>query len=169
MNRSLLWLGVSLFMWGVGETMFLLFQPIYLQQLGADPIQIGVILGAFGAVMTLTHIPAGHFSDRIGRRPFLIAAWVTGIAAALLMAMARTLPVFIIGMLIYGFTAFVASPLDSYVTAARGEWSVGRAITFISMMYNAGGVLGPLAGGWIGDRFTLSPQAFLSCPRLSFS
>jgi len=162
MNRSLLWLGVSLFMWGVGETMFLLFQPIYLQQLGADPLQIGVILGAFGAVMTLTHIPAGHLSDRVGRRPFLIAAWVTGIAAALLMAIARTLPVFVIGVLIYGFTAFVASPLDSYVTAARGEWSVGRAITFISMMYNAGGVLGPLTGGWIGDHFGLRQVYFVS-------
>jgi hypothetical protein len=48
MNRSLLWLGASMFLWGLGESMFLLFQPIYLQQLGADPIQIGVILGAVG-------------------------------------------------------------------------------------------------------------------------
>ena len=46
MNRSLRWLGAALFLWGLGESMFLLFQPIYLQQLGAGPIQIGVILGA---------------------------------------------------------------------------------------------------------------------------
>ena len=162
MNRSLLWLGVSMFMWGLGESMFLLFQPIYLQQLGADPIQIGIILGAFGAVMTITHIPAGHLSDLIGRRPLLIAAWVTGIAATLLMAIARTLPVFIVGVLIYGFTAFVASPLDSYVTAARGKFSVGRAITFISMMYTAGGVFGPLTGGWIGDHYGLRQVYFIS-------
>ena len=162
MNRTLLWLGASLFLWGLGESMFLLFQPIYLQQLGADPIQIGVILGAFGAVMTLTHIPAGHLSDLIGRRPLLLAAWTTGIAATLLMAIARTLPVFIVGVLIYGFTAFVASPLDSYVTAARGGWSVGRAITFISMTYNAGAVLGPVTGGWIGDHFGLRQVYFFS-------
>ncbi len=162
MNRSLLWLGVSLFLWGMGESMFLFFQPIYLQQLGADPIQIGIILGAFGAVMTLTHIPAGHLSDRVGRRPLLIAAWITGIAATLWMAMARTLPIFIVGVLIYGFTAFVASPLDSYVTAARGGLSVGRAITFISMMFNAGGVLGPFSGGWIGDHFGLRQVYLIS-------
>ena len=162
MNRSMLWLGASLFLWGLGESMFLLFQPIYLQQLGADPIQIGVILGAFGAVMTLTHIPAGHLSDLIGRRPFLIAAWIIGIAAALLMAIARTLPIFVVGVLIYGFTAFVASPLDSYVTAARGEWSVGRALTFISMTYNVGAVLGPLTGGWLGDHIGLGQVYFVS-------
>ena len=162
MNRSLLCLGAALFTWGVGEGMFLLFQPIYLQQLGADPIQIGAILGGFGAVMTIAHIPAGYLSDRIGRRPMLIAAWVIGIVATLIMALAKDLPLFIVGMGIYGFTAFVVSPLDSYVTAARGKWSVARAITFISMTFNAGAVLGPISGGWVGDHFGLRTVYFIS-------
>ncbi len=162
MNRSLLWLSAALFTWGIGESMFLLFQPIYLQQLGADPIQIGAILGGFGAVMTLTHIPAGYLSDRIGRRPMLFASWVIGIVAALIMALANTLIVFVIGMALYGFTAFVVSPLDSYVTAARGNWSVARAITLISMTFNTGAVLGPITGGWVGDHFGLRTVYFIS-------
>lgn len=133
--------------------MFLLFQPIYLQQLGAGPIEIGVILGAFGAAMTITHIPAGHLSDRIGRRPILIAAWLLGIVATLLMALSFNLTLLVAGLLLYGVTAIVASPLDSYVTAARGTWSVARAITFISMTFNAGAVIGPLVGGRIADHF----------------
>ncbi len=153
MNRSLVWLGAALFLWGVGESMFLLFQPIYLQQLGAAPIQIGVILGAFGAVMTLTHIPAGHLSDRIGRRPMLITAWLIGVGATVLMALAFTLSTMVVGLLLYGLTAFVASPLDSYTTAARGRWSVARAITFISVLFNAGAVIGPLPGGWIAEHY----------------
>lgn len=152
MNHSLLRLGGALFLWGIGESMFLLFQPVYLQELGASPIEIGAILGAFGAAMTLTHIPAGHLSDRLGRRPMLIAAWAVGVIATLLMATARSLPVFIAGLLLYGLTAFVASPLDSYTTAARGKWSVGRAITFVSMTFNAGAIVGPLIGGQIADQ-----------------
>jgi MFS family permease len=162
MNPSLLWLSAALFTWGIGESMFLLFQPIYLQQLGADPIQIGAILGGFGAVMTIAHVPAGYLSDRIGRRPMLIAAWVIGIIATLVMALANNLIVFIIGMAIYGFTAFVMSPLDSYVTAARGNWSVARVITLISMTFNAGAVLGPITGGWVGDHFGLRTVYFIS-------
>ncbi len=162
MNRSLLWLGAALFFWGIGESMFLLFQPIYLQQLGANPIEIGVVLGGFGAALTLSHIPAGHLSDRLGRRPLLIASWLVGIVATLVMALASHLTVFIVGVLLYGFTAFVASPLDSYVTAARGRWSVARTITFVSMMFNAGGALGPVAGGWIGDHFGLRQVYFIS-------
>lgn len=162
MNRSLLWLGAALFTWGLGESMFLLFQPIYLQQLGADPIQIGVILGGAGAMMTLAHIPAGYLSDRIGRRPMLIASWMIGIVATLIMALANHISIFIVGVLIYGFTGFVISPMDSYVTAARGQWSVARAITFMSMTYNAGAVLGPITGGWLGDHFGLHFVYFIS-------
>ena len=162
MNRSLLYLSGALFTWGIGEGMFILFQPIYLQQLGADPIQIGAILGGFGAVMTMAHIPAGYLSDRIGRRPMLVAAWGIGIVATLVMGLANDLIIFIIGMGIYGFTAFVISPLDSYVTAARGHWSVARAITLISLTFNAGAVLGPITGGWIGDHFGLRTVYFIS-------
>lgn len=50
---------------------------------------------------------------------------------------------------------FVISPLDSYLTAARGNWSVGRAITYSGIVYNAGAVIGPFTGGWIGDHYSL--------------
>ncbi len=153
MNRSLMWLGAALFLWGLGEGMFLLLQPIYLQQMGASPIEIGVILGAFGAAMTLTHIPAGHLSDRIGRRPLLLLSWLIGVAAAIIMALAFNLPMLVAGLLLYGCTAFVASPLDSYTTAARGNWSVGRALTFVSTAFNGGAVMGPILGGSIADHY----------------
>ncbi len=162
MNRSLIWLGSALFTWGMGEGMFLMFQPIYLQQLGADSIQIGLILGAFGLTMTLAHVPAGRLSDRIGRRPMLLASWIIGVVAALWMGFANGLVTFVMGILLYGFTAFVVSPMDSYVTAARGKWSVARAITFMSMAYSAGAVIGPISGGWLGDHLGLKTVYFFS-------
>ncbi len=105
--------------------MFFNFSPIYMEQLGSDPQQIGVILGAFGAAMAITHIPAGRLADRFGRRPLLIAAWAMGLTATVVMALARDLPLFVAGLLVYGLTAFVSSPLSSYVTAARGTLDGG--------------------------------------------
>jgi MFS family permease len=155
MNRSLIWLGIALFTWGIGEAMFMIFQPIYLQQLGAEPRTIGWILGASGLMMTLVPIPSGHISDRWGRRPMLIAAWVFGIFATLIMALAQSLFVFVVGILFYGLTLFVVSPLDSYLTAARGKWTVARVITFSGIVYNSGVMIGPTLGGWIGDHYGL--------------
>lgn len=155
MNRNLLLVAGALVTWGIGEGMFLYFQPLYLQELGASPLLIGGILGGVGVAMTSAHLPAGFLADRLGRRPLLWAAWLTGTCATGVMAMAGSLPVFVAGMALYGMTSFVAGPLNSYVTAARGNWSVGRALTLLSATFNAGAILGPLLGGWIGSQVGL--------------
>jgi MFS family permease len=155
MSIDLLLLALSLFTWGIGEGMFTYFQPIYLQQLGADTMTIATVFSLFGLAMMVAHVPAGYLADRLGRKPLLVASWVTGLLAAWVMALARTLPLFIFGMLVYGFTAFVSSPLNSYITAARGKLSLARAMTLITAAYNLGAVFGPISGGWIGGRYGL--------------
>ncbi len=169
MNRSLVWLGLALFTWGIGEAMFMMFQPIYLQKLGAEPITIGWILGAAGLIMTLVHIPSGHISDRVGRKPLLVAGWLFGILSAFTMAIANNLFGFAIGIFLYAVTAFVISPLDSYLTAARGKWSVARVITFSGICFNAGAVVGPYTGGWIGDHFGLKSVYAIAAVIFAFS
>ena len=129
MNRNLLFVAVALLLWGFGEGMFFNFVSIYLDtQFLLSKAEIGLVLGAFGFSMAITHIPAGRLADRLGRRPLLITAWVLGLAATLIMGLASTLPFFLVGLFAYGLTAFVSSPLSSYVTAARGKWTVGTAL-----------------------------------------
>src|SRR4030065_164746 len=155
MSPNLILLPISLMIWGVGEGMFFIFQPLYLQQLGANPVAIGAILGAAGIAMTIVHIPAGHLADRIGRKPLLLAAWIIAMLATWIMALAPTLPLFVFGMMIFNLTTFVSSPMNSYITAARGRFRVGRAITIVSPLYNTGAILGPWLGGQVGQRFGL--------------
>ena len=147
MSVDLILLFVSLFTWGIGEGLFIYFQPIYLQQLGASTMTIATVFSGFGLAMMLAHIPAGYLADRIGRKPVIIAAWTSGLIASWVMAMARTLPAFIVGMLLYGLTAFVSAPLNSYVTSARGKLTPARAMTLMSASFNLGAVLGPISGG----------------------
>jgi MFS family permease len=151
MVRDLILIAISLFTWGLGESAFFAFQPLYLQQLGADPLRIGAIIGSYGLAATLAHIPAGYLADRVGRRPLMWAAWIIGAVATWIMALANSLPVFVAGMLIYSMTMFVVSPMNSYVAAASGKLSVGRVLTLVSASYNAGAVIGPLLGGMIGE------------------
>lgn len=155
MSRDLILIAISMFAWGLGEGMFLYFQPLYLQQMGADPIRIGSILSAFGLAMTVSHVPAGYLADRLGRKPLLVAAWVLGLLATWIMALADGMPIFVTGLMLYGITMFVLSPLNSYVTTARGSLSVGRAITLISASFNLGAVIGPWLGGQVGDQLGL--------------
>ncbi len=155
MTPDLILISFSLLTWGLGETMFFYFNPLYLQKLGADPLIIGIVLGVVGFAMAVAHTPAGYLSDRVGRRPLLIFAWTLGVLAGWIMALAPNLGVFITGMVLYGLTAFVVSPMNSYITAARGKLSPGRAMTLVSAMYNIGAIAGPLIGGYIGDNYGL--------------
>ena len=160
MTRDLKILSASMLTWGIGEGMFFIFQPLYIQQLGADPILIGVILGVNGLVMSLSQIPSGYLADKIGRRPLMWFSWISGLAATWIMALAPSLGAFVAGLMLYGVTSSVMAPLNTYVQGARGNWSVGRAVTFISATYNIGGILGPIVGGLVAERFNLRSVYF---------
>jgi predicted MFS family arabinose efflux permease len=161
LNRNLFFVGLALLLWGVGEGLFFNFISIYLdRQFLLDKYRIGLVLGAYGLSMAITHIPAGRLADRIGRRPLLITAWVLGLGAALVMGFALTLPLFLVGLFAYGLTAFVSSPLSSYVTAARGQWPVGTALSFSTATFATGAVLGPVTGGWIGEQYGMRMSFF---------
>ena len=154
MNRSLFFIAIALFLWGFGEGMFFNFVPIYLDnQFFMEKYQIGLILGAFGFSMAITHIPAGRLSDRIGRRPLLMIAWVMGLVSTAIMGFSLTLPFFLVGLFGYGLTAFVSSPLSSYVTAARGRWPVGTVLSLTTATFGLGMAMGPITGGWIGEHY----------------
>jgi MFS family permease len=161
MIPDLFLVSLSLLIWGMGEGMFLFFQPLYLQQLGADPVLIGTILGLVGIAMTISHLPAGYLADRIGRKPLMVTAWYLATIATLVMALSKSLVGFVVGAILYGITAFVAGPMNSYITAARGKLSIGRALTLVSAIYNLGAIAGPLLGGWIGSQFGLQ-RSFLT-------
>lgn len=151
MNIGLILLAAALLTWGVGEGMFLYFQPIYLQQLGASTLRIASVFSLVGLAMMVAHAPAGYLSDRIGRKPLLVLAWGLGLIAGWMMALARSLSVFVWGWLIYGLTAFVSAPMNSYATAARGKMTPARVMTLLAAAYNIGAALGAWIGGWIGE------------------
>jgi MFS family permease len=156
LNRNIPFIAVALVLWGFGEGLFFNFIPIYLnRQFLLNEAQVGLVLGVFGFSMAITHIPAGRLADRVGRKPLLITAWLLGLVAAGIMGIALSLPLFLAGLFAYGLTAFVSSPLSSYVTAARGDLPVGTILSLSTAAFATGTILGPVTGGWIGDHYSM--------------
>jgi len=154
--RDLAVLAVSMFIWGFGEGLFIYFYPLALQRWDSDPVLIGAVLSAIGVTMAVVQVPAGYLSDRLGPRLLIRAASILGVIAAVIMAAAQTLPIFIVGLIAYGITSFISAPVNSYITSMRGSWSVQRAVTFVSGSMASGAIVGPILGGWIGQTAGLS-------------
>lgn len=102
--RDLAIVSISAFIWGLGEGLFILFLPLALQRWNTDAVQIGAVLSMIGVTMAVVQGPAGYFSDRFGTRPLIFASLLLGIASAIVMAAARSLPFFcrgVIGLWLY--------------------------------------------------------------------
>src|SRR5262245_65930810 len=109
-----------------------------------------------GVTVAVVQIPAGYFSDRFGARPIIFASLLLGIASAIVMAAARSLPFFVAGLLAYGCTSFISAPMNSYVTSLSGSWSVQRAVTFRAAAFQVAAIVGPILGGWVANTAGLS-------------
>ncbi len=157
MTRDLRLVSASLLLWGLGEGMFMYFLAIYLESLGATPVQIGGILGIAGAALAVTHLPAGALSDVVSRRAMMIFSWALATVAAFLMFAADTLTLFSIGLVIYYMSSFVMAPLSSYIASGRGEWSAARTLTTVYAGYSVGAIVGPLLGGLLAPRLGVRP------------
>ena len=154
--RDLAIVAISEFIWGLGEGLFIFFLPLALQRWNTDTVQIGAVLSMIGVTMAVVQVPAGYFSDRFGTQPLIFASLLLGIASAIVMAVARSLPFFVAGLLAYGCTSFISAPMNSYVTSLRGRWSVQRAVTFRTAAFQVGAIVGPILGGWIANTVGLS-------------
>ncbi len=135
--------------------MFFIFQSLYLEEWGASPVLIGTLLSINGIALAVAMLPSGYLSDKLGPRPLIWASWIVGAVAAWGMALANSLPLFVIAMAVYYSSGFAMPPLNSYIVRVRGKFSVERALTLTSVMYNVGAVIGPTIGGIIGSTMSL--------------
>ncbi len=169
LSRDLRLLALALFVWGLGEGIFFYYQPLFLAQWGASPAAIGGILSVGGLMLALSHLPAGWLADRMGRRQLMWASWGAGLVASWLMALAPSLRVFAAGVVLYYASGFVMAPMNSYITAARGSLTVGRALTLLSAVYNLGAILGPVLGSLLVMRLSMRGLYTVSATLFVFS
>ncbi len=68
------------------------------------------------------------------------------------------------GLLLYALTVLaVLAPMNKItLLASRGDWSVGKALTFISASYSVGAAFAPMVGGMIAERTGLRSVYIIS-------
>jgi MFS transporter, DHA1 family, solute carrier family 18 (vesicular amine transporter), member 1/2 len=127
--------------------------PDLMARLGATPTIIGFLFAAFGLSLLAVSVPAGVLSDRIGRRPPMVAGMVVLALSTLLFAYSTRLPWLFVARLLQGAADAVAWGVGfALIADTFGPSERGRVMGLVMSGSNFGFMLGPSIGGWLYER-----------------
>lgn len=119
----------------------------------ATPVLIGVAIGVYGLTQALLQIPFGLLSDRIGRKPIIIAGLLLFAVGSVIAATAENIWLIILGRAIQGSGAIAAAVMALLADLTR-ESVRTRAMALvgmtIGMSFTVALIAGPLLNTWIG-------------------
>jgi DHA1 family tetracycline resistance protein-like MFS transporter len=125
--------------------------------LGAAALWGGLLSTSFAAMQFLFGPVVGGLSDRFGRRPILLVSLVAMAADYLLMAVAGTIWLLLIGRIIGGITAATHSTANAYIADISKPKEKSANFGLIGAAFGLGFVLGPFIGGLLAEYGTRAP------------
>ena len=117
----------------------------------------GVMMSAYAAAMFLCGPIVGSLSDAFGRRPVLIAALVTLAIDYVIMAMAETYWVLLVGRIIAGMAGATYITATAYISDIAKPEERGAAFGMIGAAFGIGFVFGPALGGLVSGWHITTP------------
>jgi len=150
---------------GVGIVVPLL--PVYARHEGAGGLYIGLIFGAFSISRTFLLPVFGRWSDRRGRKPFILFGLVSYALVSVAFILFTKVPHLIVIRFIQGIASAMIMPvIQAYVGDITPRGREGFVMGIFNMSLFFGLSLGPVAGGVINDHYNLQ-AAFVSMGALA--
>ncbi|OUS35424.1 tetracycline resistance MFS efflux pump [Rhodobacterales bacterium 56_14_T64] len=124
----------------------------------ADAALWGGILATSFAVMQFLFSPVlGNLSDAYGRRPVLLVSLFVMALDYVVMALAGSLWLLLLGRLVGGVTAATHATAGAYMADVSKSTEKAANFGLLGAAFGVGFVLGPLIGGLLGELGTRAP------------
>lgn len=136
----------------LGLFMILPVFALYGQDLaGATPTLIGLAIGAYGLTQALLQIPFGLLSDKIGRKPVIVAGLLIFLVGSLVAAEADTIYGVIVGRALQGAGAIASAVMALLADLTRDDQrakAMAMVGASIGMSFALALIAGPVLSGW---------------------
>lgn len=141
-------LGVATFTMAAAFSMMVTLQNEFNERLNQTALAFSVAFSALMVSRLLLQVPLGRLSDRIGRKPLIVAGLILmGPATALLGESGTTLQLIGIRLLQGVASAAIAAPTFALAADLTSAGSEAQQMSIITMGFGLGTALGPLIAG----------------------
>ena len=140
----MVWVTVALDMVGFGIMLPVL--PLYAEEFGASPAMAAAVLAVFSAAQMVAAPLWGRLSDRVGRKPVLVAALVGSSLGSLVTGLAGALWVLFLGRVLDGASGSSYAVGQAAVADLAEPEDRPRLLGLLAAAFGVGFVAGPLIG-----------------------
>ncbi|MEW5825716.1 MAG: MFS transporter [Candidatus Bipolaricaulota bacterium] len=136
--------------------------PLYARTFAASGFQIGLVFAAFSVSRAVLGPVVGRLSDRIGRKPIIVAGLALYAIVSALYAFSTALWQLGIFRLVQGIASVMVTPIaQAYVGDLTRTGAEGRTLNAFYASQFVGMALGPILGGGIGAAWSYDAAFFV--------
>jgi MFS family permease len=131
----------------VGFGLIVPLLPFYAERFGASPLQMTLLFAVYSLMSMVAGPFWGRLSDRVGRRPVLMASMAAAALAYLWLAFAGALWMLFAARAVAGICAGNIAAAQAYIADVTPPEGRAKGMGMIGAAFGLGFIIGPVIGG----------------------
>ncbi len=132
----------------IGFGIVLPLLPYYAEEFGASPFEVTLLIASFSAMQFVAVPIWGRVSDRLGRRPFIVAGLFASAVSYLIFGLATSLLALFVSRIAAGAAGGTISVAQAYVADTTGPEDRAHGLGMLGAASGLGILIGPAIGGY---------------------
>ncbi|HEX2521936.1 MAG TPA: MFS transporter [Terriglobia bacterium] len=153
---------VTVFIDLIGFGIVLPLLPFYAEHFGANALLVGLLSTCFSLMQLLFAPVWGGLSDRVGRRPVILAGLLGSSISYFTFALAQSLPILFLSRILAGIAGANISTAQAYIGDSTERENRAKGMGLIGAAYGLGFTVGPAIGGILSQYGYAVPAFFAS-------
>ncbi|MBN2004560.1 MAG: MFS transporter [Anaerolineae bacterium] len=154
LSTQLRWFMLAMVLANMGGGMYEQLLPLYLKQLDADVVQIGLFFTLIQILPLILQILGGWISDSLGRLRSIAIGSVAGVFSYVAMILAPTWQWLLLGEGFLAITRSLVGPsFGAFVAEQSSEGNRSKVFGIVETVYMVVAVIGPPLGGTLAGAY----------------